>query len=70
MDCDQIDEMGVIGCHIDSNHGTVTFYKNDEYLLQFDNLNDHPAMKCQPTGMYTDVTKRSEERRVGKECSS
>ena len=58
MDCDQIDEMGVIGCHIDSNHGTVTFYKNDEYLLQFDNLNDHPAMKSSPTGIYTDVTKR------------
>ena len=33
-----------MGCRINSNDGTVTFYRNDEFLLQFDNLNDHPAM--------------------------
>ena len=45
VDCDPIEEGGVIGCHINSNDGTVTFYRNDEFLLQFDNLNDHPAMR-------------------------
>ena len=46
VDCDPVEEGGVIGCHINSNDGTVTFYRNDEFLLQFDNLNDHPAMRC------------------------
>ena len=45
VDCDPIEEGGVIGCHINSNDGTVTFYRNDEFLLQFDNLNDHSAMR-------------------------
>ena len=45
VDCDPVEEGGVIGCQINSNDGTVTFYRNDEFLLQFDNLNDHPAMR-------------------------
>ena len=44
VDCEPIEEGGVVGCHINSNDGTVTFYRNDEFLLQFDNLNEHPAM--------------------------
>ena len=45
VDCDPVEEGGVIGCQINSNDGTVTFFRNDEFLLQFDNLNDHPAMR-------------------------
>jgi hypothetical protein len=45
LDCEPSDDEDIIGCQIDSNNGTVTFYRNDEYLLSFDNLNDHPAMQ-------------------------
>ena len=45
VDSEPIEEGSVIGCHINSNEGTVTFYRNDEYLLHFSNLNEHPAMR-------------------------
>ena len=45
VDSEPIEEGSVIGCHINSNDGTVTFYRNDEYLLHFSNLNEHQAMR-------------------------
>lgn len=57
-DCEPTDEGEVIGCHIDTNHGTVTFYRNDEFLFQFNNLNDHPNVKSNRKVDRLDPSKR------------
>jgi hypothetical protein len=42
--CDTAEEGDVISMHIDSDHGFVRFYKNYEFLVGFDDLNEHPKM--------------------------
>ena len=42
--CENADDGDIIGMQIDSDLGTITFYKNNDFVVEFSSINDHASM--------------------------
>ena len=55
--CDTADDGDIIGIHIDTDDGILTFYKNNQFIIEFDSLNIHGAMRLDPSCEQNDISK-------------
>lgn len=47
--CDTADDGDIIGIHIDTDDGILTFYKNNQFIIEFNSLNNHAVMNLDST---------------------
>ena len=54
--CDIADDGDTIGIHIDTDDGILTFYKNNQFIIEFNSLNNHVSMNLDSTTQGINAT--------------